>query len=143
MPALGTVGTPYFTGQDVSQFIEQYERLCARHYITSIEKHQGLPEYCDYWIGMWIRSLPKFTAGNWTELVRKLRAEYRGSDQFRQLETVEFLEAYVRQYRDNPPSSLREYCRQFTLISQKATEAGNLDNRKRGYWFVKGLPLKY
>jgi hypothetical protein len=29
MPAPGTVGTPYFTGQDVSQFIEQYERLCA------------------------------------------------------------------------------------------------------------------
>ena len=59
------------------------------------------------------------------------------------METVEFLEAYVRQYRDNPPSSLREYCRQFTLISQKATEAGNLDNRKRGYWFIKGLLLKY
>ena len=59
------------------------------------------------------------------------------------METVEFLKAYIRQYRDNPPSSLREYCRQFTLISQKATEAGNLDNRKQGYWFVKGLPLKY
>ena len=82
MPAPGTVGTPYFIGQNGSQFIEQYERLCARHHMTSIEKHQGLPEYCDYWIGIWIRSLPKFTAGNWTELVRKLRAEYRGSDCF-------------------------------------------------------------
>ena len=48
MPAPGTVGTPYFMGQDVSQFIEQYERLCARHYVTSKEKHQGLPEYCNY-----------------------------------------------------------------------------------------------
>ena len=64
MPAPQSPGTPHFTGQDVSQFIEQYERLCARHHVTSIEKHQGLPEYCDYWIGMWIRSLPKFTAGN-------------------------------------------------------------------------------
>ena len=115
----------------MSQFIEQYERLCVRHYITSKEKHQGLPEYCDYCIGMWIRSLPEFTAGNWTELVRKLRVEYRGSNYFRQLETVEFLEAYVRQYRDNPPSStssIRDYCRQFELISQKVTDAGNLEN---------------
>ena len=95
MPAPQSPGTPHFTGQNVSQFIEQYERLCARHHTTSIEKHQGLPEYCDYWIGMWIRSLPEFTAGNWTELVRKLRAEYRGSDHFREMETVEFLEAYV------------------------------------------------
>ena len=64
MPAPGTAGTPYFTGQNMSQFIEQYEQLCARYHMTSIEKHQGLPEYCDYWIGMWIRSLPEFTAGN-------------------------------------------------------------------------------
>ena len=91
---------------------------------------------------MWIRSLPKFTAGNWTELVRKLRAEYRGSNCFRQLEMVEFLEAYVRQYISNPPS-VREYYRQFTLISQRVTEAGNLENGKQGYWFAKGLPLEY
>ena len=76
MPAPGTAGTPYFTGRDVSQFIEQYERLCARHHVTSKEKHQGLPEYCDYWIGMWIRCLPEFAASNWIELVRKLRAKY-------------------------------------------------------------------
>jgi hypothetical protein len=81
MPAPGTAGTPYFTGQNVSQFIEQYERLCARHYVTS-KKHQGLLEYCDYWIGIWIRSLPEFTAGNWTELIRKLRTEYRAKDYY-------------------------------------------------------------
>jgi len=40
------------------------------------ERLQNLPEYCDYWIGTWIRSLPEFTAGNWTKLVRKLRAMY-------------------------------------------------------------------
>ena len=63
--------------------------------MTSIEKHQGLLEYCDYWIGMWIRGLPEFIAGDWTELVRRLRIEYRGSDYWRQMETVEFLEAYI------------------------------------------------
>jgi len=143
MPAPGTPGTPYFTGQNVSQFIEQYERLCVRHHVTDNEKHQGLPEYCDYWIGTWIRSLPEFAIGNWMELVRKLRTDYRGSDYFRQVETVEFLEAYVLQCRNNPPSSIREYCRQFTLISQKVTEAGNLENRERGYWFARGLPFEY
>ena len=91
---------------------------------------------------MWIQSLPEFTAGNWMELVRKLRAEYRGSDCFRQMETVEFLEAYIRQCISNPPG-VREYCRQFILISQRVTEAGNLENGERGYWFVKGLPFEY
>ena len=82
IPAPGTAGTPYFIGQNVLQFIEQYERLYAQHHVTSIEKHQGLLEYCDYWIGMWIRSLPKFTAGNWMELIRKLRAKYQADDYY-------------------------------------------------------------
>ena len=56
---------------------------------------------------------------------------------------VEFLEAYMLQCRNNLPSSIREYYRQFTLISQKVTKAGNLENRKRGYWFAKGLLFKY
>ena len=29
------------------------------------------------------------------------------------------------------------------MISQKVTEAGNLENGQRGYWFAKGLPLEY
>jgi len=77
MPALGTVGAPYFVGQNVLQFIKQYKRLCTQYRVISEEKHQGLPEYYNYWIGMWIQSLPKFAIGNWTELVRKLRTEYQ------------------------------------------------------------------
>jgi len=48
MPAPGTTGTPYFTGQNVSQFIKRYKRLCTRHRVTSTEKRQGLPEYYNY-----------------------------------------------------------------------------------------------
>ena len=82
IPALGTTGTPYFTGQNVSQFIKQYKRQYARHHVMGEERLQNLLEYCDYWIGMWIQSLPEFTAGDWTELVRKLRAEYCRNDYF-------------------------------------------------------------
>ena len=125
MPAPGTAGTPYFTGQGVSQFIEQYERLCARHHITSEEKHQGLPEYCDYWIGMWIRSLTEFTAGNWVELVRKLRAEYRADDYYRRMETRDFVEAFI-QISAEQLGDLRHYVQDFTTISAKVVAAGNL-----------------
>jgi len=59
------------------------------------------------------------------------------------METVEFLKAYVMQCSKNPPYSIREYYRQFTLISQRAAEADSLENGERGYWFTKGLPLKY
>jgi len=38
IPAPGTAGTPYFAGQNVSQFIKQYERLCTQYRVTSMEK---------------------------------------------------------------------------------------------------------
>jgi hypothetical protein len=142
MPAPGTAGTPYFIGQDVSQFIEQYERLCTRYHVASIEKHQGLPEYCDYWIGMWIRSLPEFTAGDWTELVRKLRAEYRADDYYRRMETRDFVEAFVRISAEQP-GDLRDYMQDFTTISAKAVAAGNLTEQEKGWWFMQGLPIEY
>jgi hypothetical protein len=142
MPAPGTVGTPYFTGQDVSQFIEQYERLCVRHHVTSIEKHQGLPEYCDYWIGMWIRSLPEFIASSWTELIRKLRAEYWADDYYRRMETRDFVEAFVR-ISIEQPGDLRHYIQDFTTILGKAVAAGNLTEQEKGWWFMRGLPIKY
>ena len=48
IPAPGTVGTPYFTEQNVLQFIKRYELLYAQHRVMGIEKHQGLPKYCNY-----------------------------------------------------------------------------------------------
>ena len=142
MPAPGTVGTPYFIGQDVLQFIKQYERLCARHHMTSMEKHQGLPEYCDYWIGMWIRCLPEFTAGNWTELVRKLRTEYQAEDYYRRMETRDFVEAFI-QISAEQLGDLRHYVQDFTTISAKAVAAGNLTEQEKGWWFIRGLPIKF
>jgi len=39
IPALGTLGIPYFTGQNMSQFIEQYKQLCIWHRVTNNKKH--------------------------------------------------------------------------------------------------------
>ena len=47
------------------------------------------------------------------------------------------------QYSLKPPSSVQEYYRQFTLISQKVVEASNLKDYIQGVQFVKGLLFKY
>ena len=53
MPAPGTVKTPYFVGQNISQFIKQYERLYAQYYVISKEeKLQSLPKYYNYQTGI-------------------------------------------------------------------------------------------
>jgi len=74
---------------------------------------------------MWIRSLPEFVTGDWTELIRKLRTEYRARDYYRRMETRDFVEAFVR-ISTEQPGNLRHYVHDFTTISAKAEAVGNL-----------------
>jgi hypothetical protein len=80
---------------------------------------------------MWIRSLPKYTAGNWTELVRKLRTEYQAKDYHRRIETRDFIEAFV-QISAEQPGDLRHYMHDFTTISARTVAAGNLTEQEKG-----------
>ena len=91
---------------------------------------------------MWIRSLPEFVIGDWTELVRKLRTEYRAEDYYRRIETRDFVEAFVRISAEQP-GDLRHYLQDFTTVSAKAVAAGNLTEQEKGWWFMRGLPIKY
>ena len=91
---------------------------------------------------MWIRSLPKFIAGNWTELIKKLRTEYRAEDYHRRIETRDFIEAFVRISAEQP-GDLRHYVHDFTTISARTVAAGNLTEQEKGWWFMRGLPIEY
>ena len=91
---------------------------------------------------MWIRSLPEFTAGNWTELVRKLRTEYQAKDYYRRIEIRDFMEAFVRISAEQP-GDLRHYVHDFTTILVRTVAAGNLTEQEKGWWFMRGLPIDY
>ena len=91
---------------------------------------------------MWIRSLTEFVTGDWTELVKKLRAEYRADDYYRRIESRDFVEAFVRKSAEQP-GNLRHYVQDFTTISGKAVAAGNLTEQEKGQWFMRGLPIEY
>ena len=91
---------------------------------------------------MWIQSLPKFTAGNWTGLVGKLRTEYRAKDYHQRIETRDFIEAFVR-ISTEQPGNLRHYVHDFTTISARTVAAGNLTKQEKGWWFMRGLPIEF
>jgi hypothetical protein len=38
---------------------------------------------------------------------------------------------------------VRHYIRDFTTISAKAVAAGDLTKQEKGWWFIRGLPIKY
>ncbi|OCK94490.1 uncharacterized protein K441DRAFT_111595, partial [Cenococcum geophilum 1.58] len=58
------------------------------------------------------------------------------------METRDFVEAFVRKSAEQP-GDLRHYMQDFTSISAKAIAAGNLTEQEKGWWFMRGLPIKY
>jgi len=52
------------------------------------------------------------------------------------------VEAFVRKSAGQL-GELRHYMHNFTIYSAKAVAAGNLTKQKRGWWFMRGLPIKY
>jgi hypothetical protein len=72
----------------------------------------------------------------------KLRAEYQANDYYRRMETRDFIEAFVR-ISIEQPGDLHHYLQDFTTISAKAVAAGNLTEQEQGWWFMRGLPIKY
>ena len=58
------------------------------------------------------------------------------------METRDFIEAFV-QISAEQPGDLRHYVQDFTTISAKAVAAGNLTKQEKGWWFIRGLPIKY
>ena len=58
------------------------------------------------------------------------------------METRDFVEAFVR-ISIEQPGDLRYYIQDFTTILGKAVAVGNLTEQEKGWWFMRGLPIKY
>jgi hypothetical protein len=86
--------------------------------------------------------MPELKQGEWKGLVNRLRAEYQVDDYYRRIEIRDFIEAFVRKSAEQP-GDLRHYVQDFTTILAKAVAAGNLTEQEKGWWFIRGLPIKF
>ena len=62
MPLTGTVGAPYFTGQNVTDFLERFDNMCEEYGVKKLDKIRKLPWYCEKSIGEYIRMLSEYEA---------------------------------------------------------------------------------
>ena len=76
MPYPGTPGTPYFDGQNVTDFLNRFSDLCADYKLPNTERIKKLPRYCDVQIGQLIEATREWKDRNWEGLRKLLREEY-------------------------------------------------------------------
>ncbi|KAJ5651601.1 uncharacterized protein N7484_005324 [Penicillium longicatenatum] len=81
MPDPGTPGAPFFDGKNVSEFIRTYEGMCKRRGILdSTSICDGLADYCEFTVRMWIESSPNWKFRDFKALKEEMRVRYQDQD---------------------------------------------------------------
>jgi hypothetical protein len=78
----------------------------------------------------------------WKELCKTLCKDYKDKDLNQQLHSLEYLKVFKNKVRTSL-NEISQYCRQYTVISEKLIKAKKLQRTLRSAWFLQSLPKKF
>ncbi len=139
MPYPGSLCIPFFEGTNISDFLDQYSRMCSNYRISEKEKIRRLPGYCEMFTGKYIETLIGTSGTTWSTLRKVLREEYRDQYLSQKMNSRHFLEIYNDKSRSDTADVLK-YCRQYSAILEGLVSKGDLDSFTQSRWFIQGLP---
>ena len=139
MPLPSAPGSPCFNGRNISDFLEQFLDLCRDYKLMDMQRIAKLPHYCEIHIAKLIKTMRTWREGNWDELLKTLRENYKPGDLTQKYHSRRFLEAFKNERRAKD-KDLREYIYQFKNVSKVLIKKRLLDNFTRILWLVDGLP---
>ena len=137
IPYPGTPGTPFFDGQNITDFLDRYNQLCSDYHLSESEKIYRLPWYCELFMGKYIKILIK--GADWASVRSILRREYKNNDLDQLKNSRGFLEALKKKSRSED-DDLLHYCQFFASISRDLVLRKRLDLYTQCQWFLQGLP---
>jgi hypothetical protein len=132
---------PFFSGANISEFLERYEAQCEEYAVKGNAVIEKLPQYCELTIRLYIRTIPEWKDRNWEELKKVLKEEYRQDDSLQQMMTLGFLRA-LQEKGCTAGTTVRVYCRQYSYVSTTLVEKGILSHYSQCVGFLRGLPVQ-
>ena len=140
-PLPGTPGAPYFSGVDITEFLDRFEELGDRCEVTRKKLVKLLPKYSERRLRDLIRSQEGYEHEDWDSLKEELLREFAKGDRDQQLYSRKFLEAFKNRTR-TMDDDLKDYCVRFNSVAVTLKNQNQLDEYTRCLWFLHGLPRK-
>jgi hypothetical protein len=128
-----------FTGLEVTEFLDEYNRRTDNAYFSTRTKVLVLPDYCDKIRRTFIKKLRSYVNVDWAQLQVDMKEHWRDNDTAQQQGTRAYLEAYVKQTSQSFPG-LSEYYTNFLVTSDAGIQSRQVHETERGFIFFKGLP---
>ena len=77
MPYPGVPGAPYFSGNNVTEFLQRFQLMCEEYDVQNEGMFQKLPWYCEKTIGDYVKSIPEYISRDGPGLFKIMRKDYR------------------------------------------------------------------
>jgi hypothetical protein len=146
LPPYPIENMPVFDGSNVTAFLDRYEDIAKYHNFTDKMKIDRLTAHCKTKQRAIIQASEEYAEAtkedSWAILRTGLRRRFRNSDKHQQEERAEYFEHWLQQCQARNGLNIREYLQEFQIRSKRCIEAGTVEEDRRGFYLVKGLPFR-
>jgi hypothetical protein len=134
--------TFFFDEYNITKFFDRYADLCLNYDLEKEEKIRRLLRYCDFINEQYVRVVINANVFEWKEFCKTLCKNYKNKDLNQQLHSLEYLEVFKNKMRTFL-KEISQYCRQYTIISEKLIKTEKLQRTLRNVWFLQRLLEKF
>jgi hypothetical protein len=142
MFASKTSRTSLFDEYNVIEFLDRYVNLCQNYDLEEEEKIHRLFRYCDLINEQYVRVVVNANVFDWKEFCKTLCRDYKNKNLNQQLHSLKYLKVFKNKMRTFL-KEISQYCRQYTIISEKLIKTEKLQRTLRSAWFLQRLFEKF
>ena len=147
MPAPGMPGAPFFGGENVTSFLEDWDYLCQDYHIEGKAKLERMSRYVDIVLRDQIKAMPEYIELETGRSLEKtfydaLKKYFRDQDWESLKMSRDFLMSVVRRSAEGEMGT-KTFLETFNRISTTLVDRGQLAKIEQCSFFLQGLPGKY
>ncbi|KAH6877447.1 hypothetical protein BKA58DRAFT_74419 [Alternaria rosae] len=134
--------TLVFTGKDVTEFLEDYDRQADNGGLSSQMRVSVLPDYIsdeDRSLSRIIKRLAGYQEKDWSKLKSSMKDYWADEDTAVKMGKRSYLQAFIQKCVRDPPS-LTEYYTHFATTSDACVASKQVPREELGILFFRGLP---
>jgi hypothetical protein len=131
-----------FDEYNITKFFDRYADLCLNYDLEKRKKIRRLFRYCDLINEQYVWVVINANVFEWKEFCKTLCKNYKDKDLNQQLHFLKYLQIF----KDKVRTFLKEisqYCRQYTIISEKLIKTKKFQRTLRNIWFLQNLSKKF
>ena len=138
LPSPGMPGSPFFSGSNISDFLEAWEYFCEDFQLSDEDRIRRISRYFGADLRDYVETLKDYVLRDWSGLKRVLLREFRDRDERQQSQTIGFLEQFAGEDQWTE-ENLRFYCQQFRASGSPLLKSGELNDYGVSRLFLMGM----